>query len=114
LRIKANSMKRVVITGQGTINALGHDVKSTLQAMSEGVCAIAEMEFPNVDRLSIKIGGQVQDFEPKDYFDRQQLGFYDRFTQFALIAAREAIAQSGLVFEDELAQCLDGKQPERP
>jgi len=104
LRIKANSMKRVVITGQGTINALGHDVKSTLQAMSEGVCAIAEMEFPNVDRLSIKIGGQVQDFEPKDYFDRQQLGFYDRFTQFALIAAREAIAQSGLVFEDELAQ----------
>jgi len=77
LRIKANSMKRVVITGQGTINALGHDVKSTLQAMSEGVCAIAEMEFPNVDRLSIKIGGQVQDFEPKDYFDRNYRTVYE-------------------------------------
>jgi len=104
LRIKANSMKRVVITGQGTINALGHDVASTVQAMSEGVCAIGEMEFANLDRLSIKIGGQVNDFDPKDHFERQQLGFYDRFTQFAVLAAKEAIAQSGLVFEDELAQ----------
>jgi nodulation protein E len=97
-------MKRVVITGQGTINALGKDVASTVQAMSEARCAIETMEFPNVDRLSIKIGGQVKNFEPKDHFERQQLGFYDRFTQFAVIAAKEAIDQSGLVFEDELSQ----------
>lgn len=97
-------MKRVVITGQGTINALGHDVASTIEAMSQGRCAIGDMEFPDVDRLSIKIGGQVRDFDPKDHFDRQKLGFYDRFTQFAVLAAGEAIAQSGLVFEDELSQ----------
>jgi nodulation protein E len=97
-------MKRVVITGQGTINALGHDVASTVAAMAAGKCAIGNMEFPNVDRLSIQIGGQVKGFEPKDHFERQQLGLYDRFTQFAMIAAREAIAQSGLVFDGELSQ----------
>jgi nodulation protein E len=97
-------MKRVVITGQGTINALGCDVNTTIDAMSRGQCGISEMDFPNVDRLSIKIGGQVHDFNPKDHFERQQLGLYDRFTQFAVIAAREAIAQSGLTFDGELAQ----------
>ena len=97
-------MKRVVVTGQGTINALGNDVASTVAAMAAGKCAIAEMEFPNVDRLSIKIGGQVKGFEPKNYFERQQLSLYDRFTQFAVIAAREAIAQSGLEFDGELSQ----------
>ena len=91
-------MKRVVITGQGTINALGHDVASTIAAMAAGKCAIDNMEFPNVDRLSIQIGGQVKGFEPKDHFERQQLGLYDRFTQFAVIAAREAITQSGVGF----------------
>jgi nodulation protein E len=97
-------MKRVVITGQGTINALGHDVASTIAAMAAGKCAIDNMEFPNVDRLSIQIGGQVKGFEPKDHFERQQLGLYDRFTQFAVIAAREAIAQSGLILDGELSQ----------
>lgn len=97
-------MKRVVITGQGTINALGHDVVSTVAAMAAGKCAIGDMDFPNVGRLSIQIGGQVKGFEPKDHFERQQLGLYDRFTQFAVIAAREAITQSGLVFDGELSQ----------
>lgn len=97
-------MKRVVITGQGTINALGMGVDATIDAMSHGTCAITNMDFANVDRLSIKIGGQVHGFDPKEHFERQQLGLYDRFTQFAVIAAKEAIAQSGLVFEDELAQ----------
>ena len=97
-------MKRVVITGQGTINALGNDVVSTISAMSKGHCAISDMDFPNIDRLSIKIGAQVEGFDPKDHFERQQLGLYDRFTQFAVIAAREAIAQSGLIFDGELAE----------
>lgn len=97
-------MKRVVITGQGTINALGRDVGATLDAMSRGVCAISNMDFPNVDRLSIKIGGQVHGFDPSKYFERQQLSLYDRFTQFAVIAANEAIAQSGLIFDGILAQ----------
>lgn len=97
-------MKRVVITGQGTINALGHDVPSTIYAMQNGTLGVSELEFPNVDRLSIKIGGQIKGYEPKDYFTKSELGFYDRFTQFALHAADQAVKQSGLIFEDELAQ----------
>jgi len=96
-------VKRVVITGAGTINALGKTVPETLEAMREGRCGIAELEFRDVDRLTIKIGGQVKGFEPDAIFNRQQLTLYDRFTQFTLMAAHEAITQSGLVFGGELA-----------
>ena len=96
-------MKRVVITGAGTINALGQTVPDTLEAMREGRCGIGPLEFQDVERLSIRIGGQVKGYEPTDQFNRQQLSLYDRFTQFTLIAAREAIAQAGLEFSGELA-----------
>lgn len=96
-------MKRVVITGQGTINALGGDVASTLEAMREGRCGIGQLDIRDIDRLAIKIGGQVQDYAAEDHFNRQQIALYDRFTQFALLAAREAIAQSGIRFAGDLA-----------
>ncbi len=96
-------MNRVVITGAGTINALGHSVPETLEAMREGRCGIADLEFRDVERLAIRIGGQVRDFEVEGRFNRQQLSLYDRFTQFTLIAAKEAITQSGLEFSGELA-----------
>ena len=96
-------MRRVVITGAGTINALGTSVPETLKAMQEGRCGIGPLEFRDVERLAISIGGQVKDFEPETTFNRQQLSLYDRFTQFTLIAAKEAIEQSGLVFSGELA-----------
>lgn len=96
-------MRRVVITGQGTINALGGSVAETLDAMREGRCGIGPLDIRDVDRLSIKIGGQVQGYDPETHFNRQQIALYDRFTQFTLIAAREAIAQSGLSFAGDLA-----------
>ncbi len=96
-------MKRVVITGAGTINALGHDVPQTLEAMKNGTCGIGPLDFRDVDRLMIKIGAQVHDFAPETVFNRQQLSLYDRFTQFTLIAAKQAVAQSGLTFSGDLA-----------
>ena len=96
-------MRRVVITGAGTINALGHDVPQTLAAMREGRCGIGPLDIRDVDRLSIAIGGQVRGFDPEAVFNRQQLTLYDRFTQFTLIAADQAITQSGLEFSGELA-----------
>ncbi|UWQ39056.1 beta-ketoacyl-[acyl-carrier-protein] synthase family protein [Leisingera aquaemixtae] len=96
-------MKRVVITGAGTINALGHSVPATLEAMREGRCGIGELEFRDVERLAIRIGGQVRGFEAEGRFNRQQMSLYDRFTQFTLTAAKEAIAQSGLEFHGELS-----------
>jgi nodulation protein E len=96
-------MKRVVITGAGTINALGHSVADTQAAMREGICGIGPLDIRDVDRLQIKIGGQVKGFEAEGRYNRQQMSLYDRFTQFTLAAAREAIEQSGLSFSGETA-----------
>ncbi len=96
-------MKRVVITGAGTINALGGNVPNTLEAMREGRCGIGQLQFHDVERLAVQIGAQVQGFAPETLFNRQQMSLYDRFTMFTLIAAREAIAQSGLEFSGALA-----------
>ena len=96
-------MHRVVITGQGTINALGVDVPTTLEAFHEGRCGISPLDIRDVDRLSIQIGGQVHGYDPLSVFNRQQISLYDRYTQFSLLAARQAISQSGLGFSGELA-----------
>ncbi|MDI3337453.1 beta-ketoacyl-[acyl-carrier-protein] synthase family protein [Defluviimonas aestuarii] len=95
-------MRRVAITGAGTINALGHDVATTLAAMREGRCGIGPLEFRDVDRLQIRIGGQVRGWEAEAHFNRQDLALFDRFTQFTMIAARQAVTQSGLDFSGRL------------
>lgn len=95
-------MRRVAITGAGTINALAHDVAGTYAAFREARSGIGPLEFHDVDRLAVRIGAQVRGLAPEAHFDRQALGLYDRFTQFAMIAARQAVAQSGLEFEGEL------------
>jgi nodulation protein E len=96
-------LSRVVITGAGTINSLGHNVATTLQAMRDGNCGIGPLDVRDIDRLSVQIGAQVKDYNPDQAFNRQQLSLYDRFTQFTLLAAKEAILQSGLEFTGLLA-----------
>ncbi len=95
-------MRRVAITGAGTVNALAQDVAGTLNGFAEARCGIGPLEIRDVDRLMIQIGGQVRDWQAETLFNRQQLVLYDRFTQFTLIAARQAVAQSGLNFDGHL------------
>jgi len=95
--------RRVVITGAGTINALGSDVATTLEAMREGRSAIGKLVIRDLDRLTVQIGAQVKDYDEYNHFNRQQIALYDRFTQFTLLAAKEAMGQSGLTFAGELA-----------
>jgi nodulation protein E len=95
--------RRVVITGAGTVNALGADVPSTLAAMREGRCAIGPLDIRDADRLAIRIGAQVAGYDESARFNRQQIALYDRYTQFAILAAREAIGQAGLTFSGERA-----------
>ena len=96
-------MRRVVITGAGTLNPLGASVSETYEAFQAGTCGIGPLDIRDVDRLSIRIGGQVKGYDPDSRFNRQQQALYDRFTQFTLIAADEAIRQSGLEFSGQLA-----------
>ncbi len=96
--------RRVVITGHGAINALGLSAAETRASMREGRSGIGPLEFQDVERLSIAIGGQIRGYRPEDHFGRQELTLYDKFTQFALLAAREAMAQSGLEVDEALAE----------
>jgi nodulation protein E len=96
-------VKRVVITGSGTINALGHDVPTTMAAMREGRCGIGPLDIRDVDRLAVKIGGQVKNYDEHSHFNRQQISLYDRFTQFTLLAAKQALDEAGLTFSGALA-----------
>ncbi len=97
-------IRRVVITGMGAICALGGSATEVSQAMAEGKLGIGPLEFQDVDRLSISIGGQIRGYDPTAHFGRQEITLYDKFTQFALLSAREAVEQSGLSFEGDLAE----------
>lgn len=88
--------RRVVITGMGAVSALGMSASATMAAMAAGRSGISPLDFRDVDRLQIKIGGQIHGYTPEAHFSRQELVLFDRFTQFAMLAAREAVAQSGL------------------
>jgi nodulation protein E len=95
-------MRRVAITGAGTVNALARDVPGTYAAFREGRCGITELDIRDRERLGIQIGGQVHGWDPEAHFNRQQIVLYDKFTQFTLLAARQAVTQSGLDFSGRL------------
>ncbi len=96
-------MRRVVITGAGTVNPLGKDVPATLAAMQAGQCAIGPLTCRDVDRLSVQIGAEVRGFEPEAHFARGSLSLLDRFSQFALVSARQAMGQARLELNDAAA-----------
>ena len=89
-------MRRVVITGAGTVNPLAQDLAGTLAAMRAGACGIGPLDIPDVERLSVRIGGQVRGWQAADHLGRAVIATADRFAQFALVAAAQAMAQSGL------------------
>ena len=96
-------MQRVVITGQGAVSALGMSADATMEGMREGRLGIGDLEFRDVERLTIRIGGQIRDYDAATHFTRQELSLYDPYTQFALLAAAEAMAQAGLAVTDDIS-----------
>ncbi|MBS0575450.1 MAG: beta-ketoacyl-[acyl-carrier-protein] synthase family protein [Proteobacteria bacterium] len=105
-------MRRVAITGMGSINALGHDAASSWAAMREGRAGIGPIANIATDLLQVKIAAEVRGFDPAAHFEPKRLTFLDRVSQFALVAAREAVAQSGLDFRSggrgERSACIIG------
>jgi nodulation protein E len=92
-------VKRVVITGAGTINPLGHSVPPRFEAMREGRCGSESWRSATSTGCRSASAGRCAGYEAEtEHFNRQQIALYDRFTQFTLLAAREAIAQSGSEF----------------
>lgn len=95
------SLRRVVVTGVGAISALGHDVSAFWESLVDGRSGIGPLALVDPSGLRFQNGAEVRGFTPEQHFDRRQLAQYDRFCQFAVVAAREAVAASGLEWTDE-------------
>ena len=91
--------RRVAITGMGAISPLGVGAEALWQGLREGRSAIGPLHHPDAERLRVKVAAQVPDsFDPAANIDERTLPMLDRTSEFALHAAREAVAQSGLDF----------------
>lgn len=90
--------KRIVVTGMGTINPLGHSVEETWKNVINGVSAVAPITLFEASDLLVQIACEVKDFDPTNYMERRQTRRIDRFQQFAVAAMKEAAADSKLDF----------------
>ena len=97
-------MHRVVITGVGCVSSLGLTADEHIQATREGVSGLATLTSVDPDKLLAKMAGELKNFDPADYLDRKTLNMVDRVAVLALVAGAEAIADSGLTFDDELSE----------
>ena len=97
-------MRRVVITGAGTVNPLGMDVAATMAAMAAGRSAIGPVVLRDLDRLTVRIGAQIAGWQPEAVLSRSEIAMMDPFSQYAVAAAAQAVAQSGLVFDGAMAE----------
>jgi nodulation protein E len=95
---------RVVVTGLGAITPLGHDVASYWDGLKRGADGVRPVELIAPERLNQKVLGEVKGFDPLKHFGERELPILDRVSQFAVVAAKQAIAQSGLSFEGELSE----------
>ena len=97
-------MRRVVVTGMGVISALGKDVQTFWKALSEGRSGIRPMQLADRTLLRFPNGAEVPDYDPSTWFDEKDLSLLDRFAQFGVIAARQALEQASIPWTAELKE----------
>ena len=88
--------RRVVVTGMGTVNPIGHSIAETWDSLLSGRGGIAPITLFDPAGFDSQIAGEVKNFDPTKYMERKEARRADRFTQFAFVAADEAVEQSGL------------------
>ncbi|MCB4755088.1 MAG: beta-ketoacyl-ACP synthase II [Sulfurovum sp.] len=89
-------MKRVVVTGLGMINSLGLEKESAFSAIVEGKCGIKLIESFDTEKHTVKIAGEITNFDPATVMDAKEIKKADRFIQLGLVAAKEAIIDAKL------------------
>lgn len=94
-------MKRVVVTGLGAVTPLGNNVPDTWQAMKEGRSGIATITLFDATNFKTRFAGEVKDFDITLVLDRKEARKLDRYSQFAIYSAKEAIEQSRLDMQQE-------------
>lgn len=93
--------RRVVITGLGTVNPLGNNVEETWKKVQENACGIGPITHFDTENFTVKMAGEVKNLNVEDILGKKESKRMDRFTQFAMIAAKEAMEDSGLDPEKE-------------
>ena len=96
--------KRVVVTGLGAVTPLGNDVPTTWEALVAGRSGVGPITCFDTSDMVVRIAAEASSFDPMALFGRRVARRNDRFTLFALEAARQAVADAGLEFDDELKQ----------
>jgi nodulation protein E len=97
-------VSRVVVTGLGAVTPLGHTAAAYWEKLKAGVSGLGPITLtPANDELTQKVAAEVKDFDPLKHFAERQLSTLDRVSQLAVVAAREAIAQAGIVFDMPLS-----------
>lgn len=89
-------MKRVVITGMGIISPIGNDISSFWNSLTAGVCGIGPITAFDTAKYKVKLAAEVKGFDPLLYMEKQEARKQDRFSQYAVAAASQAMADSGL------------------
>jgi nodulation protein E len=97
-------MRRVAITGMGAISALGRDVSQFAASLCQGRSGIGPIESADCSALRFKNGAEVRAYCHQPYFEDRHADFLDRFAQFAVIAAREAVAGAAVDWTPELRE----------
>lgn len=88
--------RRVVVTGIGTINPIGHNVEETWKSIEDGKCGIAPISLFDTKGMKVTLAGEVKDFDVTKYIDKKEAKKMDRFIQMGMIASHEAMLDSGL------------------
>ena len=91
--------RRVVVTGIGTINPIGNNIEEFFQNLEQGVSGADIITAFDATKFSSRIACEVKNFDPTAIFDRKELRKYDRYSQFALVAATEAVEDAGIELE---------------
>jgi 3-oxoacyl-[acyl-carrier-protein] synthase II len=89
-------LKRVVVTGLGAITPLGKNVETTWESLINGVSGAGPITLFDTEKFKTKFACEVKDFNPDKYFDRKEAKKLDRSAQFSVVAAKEAVTDSGL------------------
>ena len=92
--------KRVVITGLGAITPIGKDVNETWKGIEDKKCGIDKITLFDTDNFKTKLAGEVKEYDALEYFEQKQAKRFDKSSQFAVIAAREAVKNSGITEEN--------------
>jgi nodulation protein E len=96
--------ERVVVTGLGAVSPIGLNAAVYWQSLKQGVSGLGPITLvPTPEELQQKVAAEVKGFDPLQHFEERQLSTIDRVSQLAVVAAREAIAQAGLVFDMDLS-----------